>query len=166
MAKKKPKRKSTTVLTRNGQYWTEAQYWNRVTTAFRKAFSYWRPAQQAMKLAECGTRTNPKTGKEKKIYRCAACGGADYREEMQIDHIEPCGSLRSAEDVVPYLARLTCEDTSKYQVLHKKCHQAKTNETRRPVGKPGQYEQVVSGTSMSLPNNGFVPPGKFIGEEG
>ena len=73
------------------------------------------------------------------VYRCAICGDADYPEEMQIDHVDPCGSLRSLEDLAPFLERLTCEDTSQFQVLHKTCHQAKTNEAR--FGKPGQYPQ-------------------------
>jgi len=119
------------VRTRNANTMTEAEYWGKVRSALRKAFAYWKPAQLAMKSAECGTRTNPKTGKERKVYRCAMCGKADYPEEMQIDHIEPCGSLRSSEDLVAFLERLTCEDTSKFQVLHKACHQAKTNEGRK-----------------------------------
>lgn len=129
MAKKK-QRRATTVCTRNAQSMTEAEYWNRVRSTLRKAFAYWRPAQEAAKAAECGTRTNPKTGREKKVYRCALCGEADYREEMQIDHVAPCGSLRSAEDVAPFLEQLTCEDSSMFQLLHKHCHQAKTNEGR------------------------------------
>lgn len=115
---------------------TEAQYWSKVRGAFRKAFAYWKPAQLAMKAAECGTRINPKTGKDRKIYRCAICGEADYPEEMQIDHVDPCGSLRSLEDLAPFLDKLTCEDTDQFQVLHKTCHQAKTNEGRK--GDNGQ----------------------------
>jgi len=110
---------------------TEAQYWSKVRSALRKTFARWRPAELAFREAECGTRTNPTTGREKKIYRCAMCGEADYREEMQADHIEPCGSLRSPEDLVLFLERLTCEDSSKYQSLHKTCHQTKTNEGRK-----------------------------------
>ena len=113
--------------TRNANTMTEAEYWGRVRSALRKAFAYWRPAQEAVKLAECGTRTNPTTGRQKKIYRCAICGRADFREELQVDHIEPCGSLRSSSDVVSFLERLTCEDAGKYQLLHKACHQQKTN---------------------------------------
>ena len=135
MAKKKKRINGVTArgvpCTRNAQSWTEAEYWGRVRGALRQVFSRWKPAQAAFKLAECGTRINPKTGREKKIYRCAICGEADYREAMQVDHIEPCGTLRSPEDIAPFLAKLTCEDTSRFQLLHKACHQAKTNEARR-----------------------------------
>lgn len=117
--------------TRNANSMTEAEYWGRVRSALRKAFAYWKPAQKALKEAECGTRINPKTGRIRKVYRCAACGQADFREAMQIDHIEPCGSLRSASDLPVFLERLTCEDATKYQLLHRTCHQATTNQRKK-----------------------------------
>lgn len=117
--------------TRNANTMTEAEYWGKIRSALRKAFAYWKPAQAVLKKAECGTRVNPRTGRQKKVYRCAACLQADFREDMQIDHINPCGSLRSPEDLVPFLERLTCEDSSQFQLLHKKCHQQKTNQRRK-----------------------------------
>lgn len=124
-------KKQRAVRTRNANTMTEAEYWGKVRSALRKAFAYWKPAQAVLKQAECGTVTNPKTGRQKKVYRCAACSYAGFREEMHIDHIDPCGSLRCAEDVALFLERLTCEDSCKYQLLHKTCHQAKTNEGRK-----------------------------------
>ena len=118
------------VRTRNANTMTEAAYWGKVRSALRKAFAYWKPAQKAVKLAECGTQTNPKTGRQKKVYKCAACGIAGFREVMQIDHVDPCGPLRSQGDVVMFLDRLTCEDSSKFQLLHKTCHQAITNQRK------------------------------------
>jgi len=117
--------------TRNANTMTEAEYWGKVRSALRKTFAYWRPAQESVKQALCGTRINPKTGRAKKIYRCAVCGKTDFREAMQIDHVDPCGSLRCAEDVAVFLDRLTCEDTGKFQLLHKTCHQEKTNQSRK-----------------------------------
>lgn len=116
--------------TRNAKTMTEAAYWGKVRSALRKAFAYWKPAQAAVKLAECGTQTNPKTGRLKKIYRCAACGEVGFRESMQIDHVEQCGSLRCSKDLAGFLERLTCEDPTSFQLLHKHCHQQKTNELR------------------------------------
>ena len=117
--------------TRNANTMTEAEYWGKVRSALRKAFAYWKPAQAVLKQAECGTRVNPKTGRHKKVYLCIACLKTGFREEMHIDHIDPCGSLRSADDVAPFLERLTCEDSSNYQLLHKACHQEKTNQGRK-----------------------------------
>lgn len=137
MAKKKKAKRVNGVTARgvpcprNAGTMTEAEYWGKVRNTLRKAFAYWKPAQAAFKAAECGTRLNPKTGKQRKIYMCAHCGDTGLPEEMQIDHIEPCGSLKSADDMVRFLEQLTCEDTSKYQVLHKECHQAITNARRK-----------------------------------
>lgn len=128
--KKKPVKNPKVPRTRAAGTMTEAQYWGKVRSALRKAFAYWKPAQLALKVAECGTRTNPKTGREKKVYRCAICGESGYREEMQLDHIDRCGSLKSPEDIAQFLERLTCEDSSKFQVVHKECHQSKTNKER------------------------------------
>jgi hypothetical protein len=123
--------------TRNAGTMTEAGYWGKVRSALRKTFAYWKPAQSAAKAAECGTRINPKTGRQKKVYRCAICGESDFRESMQLDHIEPCGSLRCGDDLVLFLGRLTCEDSSLFQLVHKECHQAKTkseHDVRRSAG--------------------------------
>lgn len=129
MAKKKPKNPKVP-RTRNGNTMTEAEYWGRVRSALRKAFAYWKPAQAVMKEAECGHMPNPKTGRLKKVYLCAACGEVGFANDMQIDHMEPCGSLRSPDDLAPFLERLTCEDSTKFQLLHKQCHQVQTNERR------------------------------------
>lgn len=131
MAKKKAVKTPRVARTRNGNTMTESQYWARVRSALRKTFAYWRPAQEAVKRAECGSRINPKTGRLKKIYLCASCGEADFIEAMQIDHMDPCGALRSPADLVTFLERLTCEDPARFQLLHKACHQAKTNEGRQ-----------------------------------
>lgn len=124
--------KQRAVRTRNANSMTEAEYWGKVRSALRKAFAYWKPAQEAVKQAECGTRINPETGRQKKVYLCVVCREVGFREEMQIDHIDPCGSLRSPVDLAPFLERLTCEDSSKYQLLHKACHQEKTNYENQP----------------------------------
>ena len=142
MAKKKTVKNPKVPRTRNANSMTESEYWGKVRSALRKAFAYWKPAQEALKMAECGTRKNPKTGRDRKIYRCAACGEADFPEQMQIDHIEPCGSLKSLWDIAPFLDRLTCEDSSKFQVLHKTCHQEVTSQ-RKKDGKEVTTSNVV-----------------------
>ena len=140
--KKKTVKNPKVPSTRNANSMTESEYWGKVRSALRKAFAYWKPAQEALKMAECGTRKNPKTGRDRKIYRCAACGEADFPEQMQIDHIEPCGSLKSLWDIAPFLDRLTCEDSSKFQVLHKTCHQEVTSQ-RKKDGKEVTTSNVV-----------------------
>ena len=143
MAKKKSPVKNPRVpRTRASGTMTEAQYWGKVRSALRKAFAYWKPAQLALKKAEWGTRVNPKTGRDKKVYRCAICGEAGYRDEVQLDHTVPCGSLLSPKDLAPFLERLTCEDSSKFQVIHKDCHQVKTNLERVKKKRPSLLKKI------------------------
>jgi len=145
MAKKKLVKNPKVPRTRGGGTMTESQYWGKVRSALRKAFAWWPPAQEVAKRAECGTRTNPETGRQKKIYRCAACGEADFIETMQLDHIDPCRSRWSPDHEKQFLERLTCEDSSKFQLLHKTCHQIKTNEQTSPIGEVSKQEETSEG---------------------
>ena len=79
---------------------------------------YWKPAQDALKRA-----SRPYFGpdkRRKKEYQCAECKAWFPRNRVHIDHINAAASLRREEDVVPFLARLTEEDSSQFQVLCKK----------------------------------------------
>ena len=106
--------------TRNDGTWTEAKYWGHIRSALRNAFRYWKPLQNAIKAAKVGTQ-----------YRCAHCKNLCPRKEMQSDHVVPCGSLRSLDDVAGFIERLTQEGAEAYQALCKSCHQIKTNEERK-----------------------------------
>lgn len=72
-----------------------------------------------------------KNKRQKWEYQCASCDKWFAGKEVQIDHIIPCGSLRSNEDIVPFIERLTAEDVSAFQVLCKPCHKIKTAEERK-----------------------------------
>jgi 5-methylcytosine-specific restriction endonuclease McrA len=59
-------------------------------------------------------------------YQCALCGGWFKGKETQVDHIVPCGTLKSFEDLAPFVRRLFCEADG-LQVVCKPCHAEKTN---------------------------------------
>ncbi len=63
-------------------------------------------------------------------YQCAICENYYVRTKVEVDHIVPCGSLKSYQDVAIFIERLTPEDVSAFQVLCKECHLKKTNEER------------------------------------
>jgi hypothetical protein len=67
----------------------------------------------------------------KSEYQCAECSKWKPRKDVQIDHVEECGSLKCYEDIAPFLKRLTPEDISAFQILCKKCHQIRTNQQRQ-----------------------------------
>lgn len=129
MAKKKAiKKKSTVWKTRNGGTWSEAEFFSAIRTALRQKFRYWKPMVMARDLARRPYSGNNKQRKWE--YQCAFCKNYFPQDQVQIDHIIPCGSLKSYEDIVPFLLRLTPEDPSAFQVLCKEHHLEKTNKER------------------------------------
>jgi len=119
-------KKKRTPRTRNAGEWTESQYFSAIRAALRTKFRYWKPAQQALNNA---SRPSQSTNKLlKKEYQCKCCKGWFPRKLVEIDHIIECGSLRTYNDIVPFLKRLTPETISSFQVLCKnKCHKNKTD---------------------------------------
>ena len=106
---------------------TEAMYWSKIRSALRSAFRYWKPAQEALNRA---SRPNKGKSKARKEYQCNICKVWYKRTEVEIDHIIECGSLKSYNDVVPFLKRLTIEDPEGFQVLCKACHKKKGDDYR------------------------------------
>lgn len=121
-------RKSTTVLSRNGGTWTEAQYFSKIRSALRSAFRYWKPITQALEKASRPYKGANKL--QKKEYQCAMCLDWYKRKEVEVDHKIPCGSLRSLEDISGFIERLTAEDTNAFQCLCKQCHLEKTKQDK------------------------------------
>ncbi|HEY8361785.1 MAG TPA: HNH endonuclease signature motif containing protein [Tissierellaceae bacterium] len=125
-AKKKPRK--GVKRTRNLGTLTESEYFSKIRSSLRRAFRYWLPAMEALKLA-----SRPYVGPnklQKKEYQCAECKKWFKQTEVEVDHIIPVGSLKSYDDIVPFLKRLTPEDVSCFAVMCKPCHQIKTNKEK------------------------------------
>jgi hypothetical protein len=119
--------------TRNAETMTEAQYFQRVRSALRAAFRYWKPAMLALEAA-----SRPYTGtarRLKKEYMCAGCEEWFDRKSVEIDHKEECGSLNCYEDITLFLQRLTPEDVGAFQILCKSCHVKKTKDYKETKKK-------------------------------
>lgn len=69
-------------------------------------------------------------GREVKMYRCANCLGLFPAKEVDVDHIENLGSIKSFHDVGVFCERLFVT-SDKLQVLCKPCHKEKTFAERR-----------------------------------
>jgi len=114
---------------RNGGTWTEAGFWGRVRSHLRRMFRFnWVPARLALERAR-----RPYVGENKRQkweFQCAFCHKWFLRKGVELDHIRPCGSLNSWEDVRPFMERLLCESPDDYAVLCKSCHKEKTDEER------------------------------------
>lgn len=85
-------------------------------------------------------------------FQCACCGGWHADKEVQIDHIEPCGSLRGPEEIAGFLERLTPESPDAYQVLCKTCHGKKTVAERanKKLDKPVQHHGDKANAPIEL----------------
>lgn len=110
----------------NAGTWTKAQFWSAVRSALRQKFRYWKPITQAKNAAR---RACKKRGNQKWEYQCNHCKKWFKGTDVQVDHIEPAGSLRDWDDLVPFLQRLTVEEG--YQVLCVPCHKVKTDEEKK-----------------------------------
>ena len=121
--------------TRCSETMTEAAFFSFIRSGLRMKSQRWKPAYDAKKLAQ-----RPYTGDDKRtrfVYLCAICDKTYKDKEVQIDHIVPCGSLKSFSDLPEFCRKLFCE-VDGYRVLCVDCHQKVTNEAREGV----KYEQT------------------------
>ena len=109
--------------TRASGTWTEARYFGFIRSALRSAFQKYPVKYHAKKRAMRDTEEGAR-------YECAACNELFRSGEVQVDHVVPCGSLKTYEDLPQFVERMFCE-VDGFQVLCKPCHQTKTNEERK-----------------------------------
>lgn len=122
--KKTTVRKQLVPRTRNLGTMTEVEFFGKIRSALRKAFRFWKPMNVALEAASRPNQSaNPRLKKE---YQCAKCKNWFARKDVEIDHIEECGSLMSLSDIPIFIERLTKEDVKAYQVLCKHDHKEKT----------------------------------------
>lgn len=119
-----PKEKSEN--TRNSGEWTEARFNSFVKSALRAASRRWPPKYTCLNNAYVDKRTNRKTGRIAKHYKCNACKECFPSSEVQVDHINPIVNpsigFTTWDDVIN---NMFCE-IDNLQVLCKDCHKAKT----------------------------------------
>ena len=109
--------------------WTEASVLSRIRSVLRR-FSMQVPAIQESKRA-CRRRYTGENKRVKWEYPCAACKGWFLDKQVQVDHIEPAGKLRSFDDLGSFARRLLFVTPDQLQILCVPCHNAKSAEERR-----------------------------------
>lgn len=117
-------KKPRAVKTRNAFTMTESEFFSKIRSILRSGFRYWKPMQITLEKASRPSQSSNK--RLKKEYICISCSKWFKRADVQIDHIEECGSLKSYDDIAPFIQRLTKEDVNAYQILCKPCHKIKT----------------------------------------
>lgn len=123
-----PKKKAKRQLvprTHAGGTWTKAKYFAFIRSALRQAATRY-PVKFQVKEANRRTVTGKRWRYE---YQCVECTKWFKDKEVQVDHIEPAGSLKEYTDLPAFAERLFCEPDG-LQVMCKPCHQTKTNAER------------------------------------
>lgn len=118
--------------TRAGRQWTEARYWQFIRSGLRMMWNKY-PAKHAYKKKR-QIRVEGETWRYE--YMCEGCGLQFRDHAIQVDHIEPAGSLTCYEDLPGFVERLFCEEDN-LQILCGGCHAEKTKGERDGrKGKP------------------------------
>lgn len=125
MAKKKATKKEKVPKTRGGNTLTEGAFWSFIRSGLRQKSRRWAPIYQCLADARRKSEdtSNPRL---KWQYKCAICGEWRPQKEVAVDHIIPCGSLRSYADLPGFVERLFCEKEH-LRVLCDACHLVVTN---------------------------------------
>ena len=116
----KPKRHRVE-RTKAGGYWTKAQYFSFLRGTLRRAVQRY-PVKTQVKI---GARKIVTGQRHRYEYECANCKCWSTDKHVEVDHIEPAGSLKEYDDLPAFVERLFCEPEG-LQVLCKPCHKAKT----------------------------------------
>ena len=101
--------------------WTQARFFSFLRSALRKAWQKWPPKYKAL-----DRQAVPYKGKDKrrkKNYICESCGEEFMKAEVEVNHVVPCGSLRSFEDLPGFVQRMFVGE-DKLEVLCKECHES------------------------------------------
>ncbi len=117
---------------RCGGLWTNARFFTFIRSALRQASRRWPPLVREVFLRS----RRPYTGPDKRTkfeYECSGCGGWFTAKHINVDHIVPCGTLKTFDDLPVFVERLFCEvDGLRLlcETCHEKRHDDETKEER------------------------------------
>lgn len=115
------------VKNRAGGTWTESRYFAFIRSNLRRAWS-----KYPVKFKVLNDAKRPYEGDDKRTkweYQCSVCEGWFKSKEIEVDHINPAGSLKTYEDLAGFCERLFCEEDN-LRVVCKGCHAKITAEER------------------------------------
>lgn len=107
--------------------WSDSRYWSFIRSALRRAWSKYPVRYQVLNKSR---RVYEGTDKRTKWqYQCKDCTGWFKQKDVEVDHINSAGSLKTFEDLAGFCERLFCEEDN-LRVLCKPCHKKRTLEER------------------------------------
>jgi 5-methylcytosine-specific restriction endonuclease McrA len=105
--------------TRGAGTLTESAFWSMIRSALRQKSRWWKPIQLCKQKARRNYKGSNK--RQKYEYKCAICEGWFPDKNIEVDHINPAGSLKCGDDLKGFVERLFCE-IDNLRVLCKPCH--------------------------------------------
>lgn len=120
--------------TRNCGTMTDAAFFGRIKNYFRQFSMYWLPSEAYLKTIRKKRSElvqSPLDARDIYLYPCNMCKGWFPRKEVEKDHIEPCGTIRSFEDIGIVAKKMFIEIDEGWQCLCKTCHKARTLAQRK-----------------------------------
>lgn len=125
--KKRKSAKPRVVRTRNAGTMTESSFWSFIRSALRQKSRFWKPILQ---VKHASRRAYKGPNKRQKFeYLCKSCLLWFPDKKINVDHIQPAGSLNCAADLPGFVERLFCEKEN-LQVLCTHCHDIKSKEDK------------------------------------
>ena len=121
--RRKASKKPRVVRTRNAGTMTESAFWSFIRSALRQKSRWWKPITQCKQKARRPYKGPNK--RQKFEYQCKYCEQWFPEKRVNVDHITPAGTLRTATDLPGFVERLFCEIDG-LQVLCNNCHDEKT----------------------------------------
>jgi 5-methylcytosine-specific restriction endonuclease McrA len=112
---------------------TESAFWSFIRSTLRQKSRFWKPITECKLQAR---RLYKGVNKRQKYeYQCKVCQNWFIEKKINVDHIEPAGSLNSSKDLPGFVERLFCE-VENLQVLCEKCHDKKTKTDKNEKNNP------------------------------
>jgi 5-methylcytosine-specific restriction endonuclease McrA len=121
--KRKAKPRVTSVKTRNSKTMTESAFWSFIRSGLRQKSRWWKPITECKLKAKRAYKGPNK--RQRFEYQCNTCKLWFAEKHINVDHIQPAGSLNCAQDLPGFVERLFCE-IDNLQVLCSECHNIKT----------------------------------------
>ena len=121
----------------NNGLWTQARFNSFVKSALRSASQRWPPKYSVLSKAYDGTKTNPKSGRQAKHYKCARCQDSFVAKDIQVNHKTPVVLTTGFDSWDGVITRLFCEEEG-LEAVCIPCHKKITkeeNDERKPVSR-------------------------------
>lgn len=117
---------------------TEAKFWTYVRGALRRALWNQSPIKIIFKNQNCEPPPEGYTGRAKSGQYCALSGQWEGKSKLQVDHQVGEVSLRSWEDILPFVQHLIPPPDS-LQLVTEEAHKIKSHAERRGM----TYEEAL-----------------------